>query len=130
MIYIDTSVVLSLVFAEKRQPPTNFWSQAFISSRLLEYEVFNRVHAQSTLEVDAVAARHLVDGIQLIDLSPEALARALDPFPVQVRTLDGLHLATMAFLRSRAQTVSLATYDKRFADAAVALGFKLAPVEA
>ena len=129
MIYIDTSVVLSRVFAEKRQPSPKFWSQPFVSSRLLEYEVFNRAHVHSSGVVDFQATRDLVDGILLIDLSPAALARALDPFPVQVRTLDGLHLATMVFLRSRAQTVSLATYDKRFADAAVALGFGLAEVE-
>ena len=129
MIYIDTSVVLSRVFAEKRQPPREFWSQVFVSSRLLEYEVFNRVHVQSAATVDFDAARSLVDGILLVDLSPEALARALDPFPVQVRTLDSLHLATMVYLRSRAQSVALASYDKRFGDAAVALGFELAAAD-
>ena len=54
------------------------------------------------------------------------LARAQDPFPVPVRTLDGLHLATMHDLRSRRQTLHLAGYDLRFIGAAQALGFPLA----
>ena len=45
MIYLDTSVVLARLFAEDRSPPDAFWSQTFVASRLLEFEVFNRIHA-------------------------------------------------------------------------------------
>ena len=50
------------------------------------------------------------------------LARALQPFPQGVRTLDGLHLASLDFLREQGQTVTLATYDDRLGAAAAALG--------
>jgi hypothetical protein len=50
------------------------------------------------------------------------LARALEPFPVPVRTLDALHLSTLLFLQSQRQPVELATYDERLAAAAAALG--------
>jgi hypothetical protein len=36
------------------------------------------------------------------------LARALQPFPVPVRTLDGIHLAALAFIRAQKQSVTLA----------------------
>ena len=129
MIYLDASVVLSRIFVERRRPPPAFWEQSFVASRLLEYEVFNRVHAYRATTVNLDAVRDVLGRVEMVDLSPEALARALDPFPVQVRTLDSLHLATMVYLRSRAQSVALASYDKRFGDAAVALGFELAAAD-
>jgi hypothetical protein len=45
---------------------------------------------------------------------------------VPVRTLDGLHLATMAHLREQNEAVVLASYDNRLIAAAQALGFPLA----
>jgi hypothetical protein len=64
----------------------------------------------------------------LIELAPPILARALDPFPVPVRTHDALHLASIEFLRSRGQPVDLATYDDRLALAGRALGVSLLPL--
>lgn len=126
MIYLDTSVVLARLFAEGRSPPDVFWSQAFVSSRLLEFEVFNRVHARSAGPSYAADARHFIDRVNLLELSAHVLARALLPFPLPVRTLDALHLATMDFLRSQGQTLELATYDLRLGAAARTLGFPLA----
>lgn len=54
------------------------------------------------------------------------LERALEPFPMQVRTLDALHLASIEFLRKSRQDVQLATYDTCLAAAARALGIPLA----
>lgn len=126
MIYLDTSVVLARLFAEDRSPPDAFWSQTFVSSRLLEYEVFNRVHARAAHATHAAAARQLVDRANLLEMSAAVLGRALLPFAQPVRTLDALHLATLAFLRSRGLSPALATYDQRLATAAVSEGFALA----
>jgi hypothetical protein len=63
-----------------------------------------------------------------IELSPPVLARALEPFPIPVRTLDWLHLASLEFLRSRGQTVELASYDERMLAAARSLGVPLVPL--
>jgi hypothetical protein len=57
----------------------------------------------------------------MLELSPIILARALSPFPLPVRTLDGLQLASVSYLREQRQPVSLATYDRRMQDAAHAL---------
>lgn len=126
MIYLDTSVVLARLFAEDRSPPDGFWSQTLVASRLLEFEVFNRVHARAGAASYAVDARHLVDRVNLIEMSEAVLGRARLPFSHPVRTLDALHLASMDFLRSQGVSVTVATYDQRLAQAAIGLGFALA----
>ena len=64
--------------------------------------------------------------LALLELVPIVLARALEPFPAPVRTLDALHLASIAFLRERGQPVELASYDARLIAAATSLGIALA----
>ena len=58
----------------------------------------------------------------MLELSPPVLTRALGAFPVPVRTLDALHLASIDYLRRHGQTVELATYDRRMTGAAPAMG--------
>ena len=123
MIYLDSSVALSALFTEPRSPPLDFWSQHLVSSRLLEYEIVNRVYTRLPGAANLDAARTLLKSVTLLDMSPDILARALEPFPVPLRTLDGLHLATMDFLRAQGQNLQLASYDRRFIAAAEALGF-------
>lgn len=128
MIYLDTSVALAHILAEDRAPPDALWQQSLVSSRLLEYEMWTRLHARGLGRSHAEEARALLGRVALIELAPPILARALDPFPVPVRPLEALHLASIEFLRSRGQTVDLATYDDRFAAAARALGVSLLPL--
>jgi len=66
-------------------------------------------------------ARSLIQRVALIELAPPALDRALEAFPVPVRTLDALHLASITFLLGRGQSVKLASYDDRLLAAAQAL---------
>ena len=46
MIYLDTSVALAHLLAEDRAPPDALWHESLIASRLLEYEMWNRLHAR------------------------------------------------------------------------------------
>ena len=66
--------------------------------------------------------------LAFLKLAPPVLARALEPFPVAVRTLDALHLASIEFLRTQRQQVSLASYDSRMIDAARHLGISIANI--
>ena len=122
MIYLDSSVALAHLFTERRTPAAGFWNQPIISSRLLEYEVWSRIHARGLGLSHGDQVRALIDRVSLMELSPRALARALEPFPVPLRTLDALHLATMDFVRSNGRTVELASYDERLLAGARALG--------
>ena len=125
MIYLDSSVALAHLLAEDRYPPEDLWQQQLVSSRLLEYEVWNRIHACRLDRSHGDAVRALVGSVALLELAPPVLARALEPFPISVRTLDALHLASIEFLRERQQQVELASYDERLIAAARALHISL-----
>ena len=125
MTYLDTSVVLAQLFAEDRRPPDDLWTEPLIASRLLLYEVWTRVHSRGLARQHDEAARTVLDAVDLVELTPMVLSRALEPFPVAVRTLDALHLASMEFLREQGRSIELASYDQRLIAAARALGIPL-----
>lgn len=121
MIYLDTSVALAHLLAEDRPPPERIWQESLISSRLLEYELWVRIHARRLARSHGEPVRALIGRVALVELAPPVLARALEAFPTPVRTLDALHLASMEFLRAHGQDVKLASYDRRLLAAARAL---------
>ena len=125
MIYLDSSVALAHLLAEDRSPPESIWQEMLVSSRLLEHEVWNRIQARRLGCSHGEAVRALIGRLALVELAPRVLARALEPFPVPVRTLDALHLASIEFLRARGQTVELASFDGRLLAAAHALDIPL-----
>ena len=109
MIYLDTSVALAHLLSEDRIPPDSLWDQTLVSSRLLEWELWNLLHARGSAATHGEYARELLQRLPLVELAPTVLARALEPFPVPVRTLDALHLASIDFLRAQRQDVALAS---------------------
>jgi hypothetical protein len=125
LIYLDTSVALAHLLAEDRGPPERLWREPLIASRLIEYEIWTRIHARKLSRSHADEVRALLSRLALIELSPPVLARALEPFPKPVRTLDALHLASMDFLRDQGQSVALASYNGRLINSARALRFPL-----
>ncbi|HYB55109.1 MAG TPA: PIN domain-containing protein [Alphaproteobacteria bacterium] len=125
MIYLDSSVALAHLLTEDRAPPASLWQAPLISSRLLEYEVWTRVHARGLEQSHGDNVRALIGGVALLELAPPVLGRALEPFPLPVRTLDALHLASIEFLRGRGQSIELASYDERLLAAAEALRIPL-----
>ena len=126
MIYLDSSVALARLLFEPRSPAAPFWQERLVSSRVLEYEVWNRVHAYGLISSHAEPARLLLMGIELLEMGRPMLARALEPWPMPLRTLDALHLATVEFLRAQDEQLELASYDNRFLAAARALGIPIA----
>ena len=100
-------------------------AESLTSSALLEYEVWNRVTALGQSVSLAAEVQALLNRTSLIEMDRPALARALEPWPLPVRTLDGLHLATMDWLRSNGEVIELASYDNRLRAAAQALGIPL-----
>ena len=126
MIYVDSSIILAQLLAEDRFPEPTFWQGGpFISSRLLEYEVWNRINARGLGTSHADDVRLLLGRLAFLELVPFVLGRAMEPFPTPVRTLDALHLASIEWLRGLGQRPMLATYDRRLADAATSLGVPL-----
>ena len=121
MIYLDTSVALAQLLAEDRSPPPEFWLQDLITSRLLEYELWNAIQRRRLARSHGEVARQMVESLAMAELSRDILRRAIEPFPTTVRTLDALHLATVLFLRERGLQIELATYNRRMIEASRAL---------
>ena len=96
-----------------------------MASRLLEYELWTRVHGKGAAKSHGEAARELLSRVAWVELSPHVLGRALEPWPRPVRTLDALHLAAALFLVERRQPLEVATYDGRLAAAARAVGLEV-----
>ncbi len=88
---------------------------------MLGYEVWNRINALGRI-IHGDERGRCSTGSILTEMSQSALARALEPLPVSLRTLDALHLATMDFLRRNDGSIELASYDNRLIAAAQALG--------
>ena len=128
MIYLDTSVALAQLLSEDRAPPPSLLRAPLISSRLLEYEIWTKLNGLQLGRSHGEQARTLIHRVALIELSAPVLERALEPFPIRVRTLDALHLASITFLLARGQTLELASYDDRLVAAARALGVPIATV--
>jgi uncharacterized protein len=124
VIYVDTSVALAHLLAQDRTPRAALWREPLVSSRLLTYEVWNRIHARRLARALADDVGDLLGRFAFLELTPPVLARALQPFPMPVRTLDALHLASMVFLAEQGQDIRLATYDAQMREVAGALGLR------
>src|SRR5450631_4054896 len=122
MIYLDNSVALAYLLAEDRFPSELLWDQLLVSSRLLECEVWNRINAHQLQHSHGDAVRNLIGRVAMIEMVGPVLTRALQPFPVPVRTLDSIHLASIEFIRAQKQSVQLASYDERLLTVARLLG--------
>src|SRR5580692_11130248 len=112
MIYLDSSVALAYLLAEDRFPSDELWDEQLVSSRLLECEVWNRINAHRLQNSHGEAVRNLIGRVAMIEMVGPVLARALQPFPIAVRTLDAIHLAALEFIRAQKQSVQLASYDE------------------
>jgi predicted nucleic acid-binding protein len=125
MIYVDSSIVLAELFSETRRPKETLWSESLVSSRLTEYEVWNRAHAYGVAAAAEESIASLLDRVAFVELSPIVLTRAKQKWSKPVRTLDALHLATCDYLARVGKTLALASFDDRLNDAARALGLPL-----
>ena len=125
MIYLDTSVALAHLLAEDHRPPDALWQEELVASRLVEYELWTRIHARDLDRSHGDLVRLLLARLAVLELQPDVLERATRPFPRPVRTLDAIHLASVSFLRERGHDVTLATYDRRLGEAASAMGIPL-----
>jgi antitoxin (DNA-binding transcriptional repressor) of toxin-antitoxin stability system len=86
-----------------------------------------RVRRGRTLTVlDRSTPVALLEAVDLVVVQRPTLARACEPFPVPLGTLDALHLATLLVCRERmAAAPVLATHDTGLALAARSFGVEV-----
>ena len=126
-VYLDSSVALAELFHEQLRPPEPLWQESLISSRLLDYECWVRLHARGG-QRHGDALRSLLARVAKLELIGPVVSTVQEPLSGATRTLDALHLAAMRFLIEEDQRVRLATYDRRLASVARAAGIELYPL--
>lgn len=129
--YLDTSALLRLVLGEPGALADLRSSEALVSSELLAVEslrTIDRLRLRGALSVEEAASRRAtatewLEAVDLVLLQRPVLARASEPFPTPLGTLDALHLATALVWRDRMhQELVMATHDGNLALAARSFG--------
>lgn len=125
MVYLDSSALVKLVVREaesralivylRREPER-------LSCGLARTEVLRAVRPLGPAAVER--ARRLLRAIEVVRLDDALLDAAGMLEPLTLRSLDAIHLAAAQLVAPTLRAV--VTYDRRMADAAVALGFAVA----
>jgi predicted nucleic acid-binding protein len=134
--YIESSALLAAILeqdAEARealreigQRVTSALTFAEAARALIRARVTRRITQEE--ERSALRAlRTFERRCAVVAVTPDVLTRAGRPFPIEpVRTLDGVHLATLELLGESPQLVTIVTRDERVARNARALGYVVA----
>jgi predicted nucleic acid-binding protein len=132
-VYLDTSVVLRVLFRERN--PIRIWGKwdrAYSSSlwRTEAFRVVDRLRLggdlsdQDVSEV-AVQIETVHETLAIIPLAETILRRASEAFPTVIGTLDAIHLSSALAIRETENIDLLLTHDQQLAIAARALGFQV-----
>ena len=133
IVYVDTSVVLRVLFKEPN--PVNLWGkwEKAYSSELCRVEALRTVdRLRLTGDLSDGEVADLIRDIRIVhetltvySLSSSILQRAGETFPTVVGTLDAIHLATVLALREIESIDFLLTHDVQLGTAARSLGFSV-----
>jgi predicted nucleic acid-binding protein len=132
--YLDTSALLRLVLREPGALEELRSCEGLVSSELLAVEslrTLDRLRLQGVLSADEAASRRRtvtewLEAVDLVLLQRPVLARASEPFPTPLGTLDSLHLATALVWRERThQALIMATHDRDLALAGRSFGIEV-----
>ena len=94
---------------------------------LVRHEAVGRLSSDAARERRA-ALRSLARPWALLDIGPEVLDRAGEPFPAEpVRSPDAIHLASALLVRSHIPDLIVLSLDHRLRSAAEGLGFPVLP---
>lgn len=136
LAYLDSSLLLRYILHGDIAVRQALEYPRLFSSELLEIEcrrTLLRCRWQQDLDdeemVEATARLDTVlTHINLIEMSARIKKRAMEAFPLHVKTLDALHMATMLILAGehKQETLSLFSYDRGMNLCARALGLHAA----
>jgi uncharacterized protein len=120
--YMDSSAIVKLAVREAQSDALRKYlrrRRALISSALARTEVLRALLVGG---VPALAAgRRVLERIDLVRVNDRILDLASTLLPLEMRSLDAIHLATAK--RLGADLREIVTYDERMATASRAMGF-------
>lgn len=132
-IYLDTSVVLRVLFREPN--PIELWGKwdRAYSSALWRIEALRTIdrlrlmHEITDVEVAALVreVQTVQDTLAIHPLDERIMQRASETFPTIIGTLDAIHLATAISVRESNGIDLLLTHDSQLATAARSIGFEI-----
>jgi len=130
-IYLDTSVILRRLLNEPYQVPQwGHWKAAYASRLWLTeaHRTVDRLRLEGRLDDEGVVRmrddlRQVHAALHIIPVSEDILARAGEPFPTTLGTLDAIHLASALAVHEGAALDRFLTHDRSLAIAARSLGF-------
>jgi len=131
--YLDTSVLLRIVFGQKDALRNWATIVAAMASELVRVEALrtiDRARLRESLSDDDVAERRadvleVLTGCHLVPIDAAVLERSSEPFPTALGTLDAIHLSTALLVRGEHPDLTFATHDRALATAARAVGFRV-----
>lgn len=131
--YIDSSVLLRIVLGEPKSLREWKRIERPLASEIVRLECLRTIdRARLRLGLrDAAVTEHrqavleVLDTFELVRVDELVLARAADPFPTLLGSLDAVHLATALLLRPSHDEMVLATHDGELAGAARAVGCRV-----
>jgi len=132
--YLDSSVILRLVLKEPK--PLREWPEVHqaVTSALAEVEILRTLDrlrfSVPAIDPLALAARReaafrILEGLETIEITRGVLARAAQPLPTPLGTLDAIHLVSAMGWREQFEGLCFATHDLALAAAARASGFEV-----
>jgi len=118
--YIDSSVLLRKVLGQTGSLREWAAIEVGVASGLVETEclrTLDRLRLRAALSDRELSRRReavfrLMESLELVDVTGPVLARAAQPLPTELGTLDAIHLATALLWSERARSaLVMATHD-------------------
>jgi predicted nucleic acid-binding protein len=132
--YFDASVILRLLLQEKGASPPFSGKEQIYSSDLVDVEIFRALETAhltgridtSELALKMTEATALLEAIERVVTQQEIIRRARASFPLAVRALDAIHIASAEWLKDElGSAVSFWTHDRSQGEAAMCRGFEV-----
>lgn len=130
-VYLDTSAILRRLLNEPKPVPNwGAWKAAYASRIWLTeaQRTVDRLRLEGRLCDEDVARlrddiRKVDAALHIVPVGEDILARAGEPFPTMLGTLDAIHLASALAVQDDIELDRFLTHDRRLAVAARSLGF-------
>ena len=132
--YLDSSVVIRFLLLQPNRLPGLSSFEQLVTSQVTQLEclrTLDKARIEEHLGPDEILARSAALFSQLRRMRRVAVSRSIldrggSSFPLPVKTLDAIHLATALQFREREQPgLMFATHDRQQGRAALAMGFEV-----